>query len=104
MSSRDLEFLYNMVKVAYSHPEIKEAAIEIYWHIASCEEKGYSIEILDPSKNHLKELLKGAGEVVKEQYTLACVEIIGTENNDKSSCNAFTILFDIIETHTKFDS
>jgi hypothetical protein len=37
MGERDLEFLYNMVKTALSNPEVKEAAMEIYWAIASCE-------------------------------------------------------------------
>ena len=38
----------------------------MYWHIASFEQKGYSIEIVEPSKNHLKELLKFADNGIKE--------------------------------------
>jgi hypothetical protein len=34
MGSRDLAFLYNMVKTAYKNPQVKEAAMVIYFNIA----------------------------------------------------------------------
>jgi hypothetical protein len=62
MGERDLEFLYNMVKTSISNTEVKESAMEIYWAIASCEKKGYSVEVLKPSKDHLIDLLKSSSE------------------------------------------
>ena len=82
MGERDLEFLYNMVKTAISNTEVKESAMEIYWAIAICEQKGYSAEVLKPSKDHLIDLLKSSSDKnLKEKYTLLCVEIIGNEDN-----------------------
>ena len=58
MNERELEFLYNLVKLAYTNEKSKEAAGQIFWQIATLERRGYAKELLKPARKHLIELVK----------------------------------------------
>jgi hypothetical protein len=104
MGSRDLAFLFNLVKTAYQNPQVKEAAMVIYFNIAVLQKRGYSKEILSPSVDHLTDLIKNQDKTVKDQYCNFCLEIIGDELEERSSVNAQVILYEILRTYPKFYS
>ena len=63
---RDLDFLYNLSSKMYQNPKPKEAALEVFWHIAIGEKRGYIKEIWDPARKHLIDLTKTSDRSIKD--------------------------------------
>jgi hypothetical protein len=70
MSEPDLEFLFKLVDVGYQKDKLKERATDIFWKISILESRGYGKDIVEPSRKHLVDLIKGLDRSFKDMYAL----------------------------------